>query len=800
MWLFFVALLSLSSGSLCRRAVPIPSSRHSAQRDTVFPQFLATFSGVDPSVAGPALPPGWTENPLVNASQVVDDGRGGVFVLGPGSLFHLSPSLQWTNAGALLPGGGAGLLPANATIALQTGSVLVLVVASSAGGLVWCEAWGAVPASLSCNFTVTAGAQGMGRVSSAVVAQFSPPKVYIGSSSGLFVWDERENPGAIVQTALPLPLPVTALAVSYGKWEIAIGTGLALFRLSTSPDTPADLVWQYDWVAGVIDNNITALAYDPSSNDLYIGNSDALNVLYASNETYWRYDHSDGLPWGNITSLSVGLTGAVWIGTTYGVTRYGPSGLPNAVQPERHYLNGPRWFPGFPGPESSRTRVLSLASGVDAAGNEYVTAVTTTGVGRVTLQPMTLAQKAAMHQALMNPQHNRHGLVEDVTLARYGDRTSYQGGPSDNSGLWTSVYLASQALRYSLTGSADARAEALGAFSGIELLNNITGLRGYPARSAVSPSEPPQRDYPWHPSPVPGYSGWWFKGTTSSDEITGHILSFVLFRNLVAESPGEIARVERLMADLMTHIIQGNFTLIGVEGRPTEWGRWDNHFVNENPGRYDQRGLNALQILVWLLAADQMVGTPKGDPSYINAYHFLCSKFGYDRNVLNQKIAVPNDDNFSDDELAMLPYLTYAFSGATLLRKEILLSLRRHMRTRVQPRNERASLWIAITLLLDPESTTASKDDALFTLRTWPVSHIDWPSSNLQRGDVRVLKDLDRSGGLQMTSILNYDEFNQFRWNGNPFDMFNGGSGFNECDPGAALLSYWTARYAKIVE
>ena len=82
----------------------------------------------------------------------------------------------------------------------------------------------------------------------------------------------------------------------------------------------------------------------------------------------------------------------------------------------------------------------------------------------------------------------------------------------------------------------------------------------------MSPDEPPQQGYPWHPSPVPAYAGWWFKGTTSSDEIVGHMLTFSLYYKLVAKTPADFARVRSLVSDLMNHIVDHNFTLVGVSG------------------------------------------------------------------------------------------------------------------------------------------------------------------------------------------------------------------------------------------
>ena len=41
----------------------------------------------------------------------------------------------------------------------------------------------------------------------------------------------------------------------------------------------------------------------------------------------------------------------------------------------------------------------------------------------------------------------------------------------------------------------------------------------------------------------------------------------------------------------------------------------------------------------------------------------LVNEHGYGENVINTKITQPSDDNYSDDELNFLPYLTYFWAG-----------------------------------------------------------------------------------------------------------------------------------------
>lgn len=63
----------------------------------------------------------------------------------------------------------------------------------------------------------------------------------------------------------------------------------------------------------------------------------------------------------------------------------------------------------------------------------------------------TLRRKAAVYQAIANERHNRYGLVADVSLRNYGNVSNYVKTDDDNDGLWTSIYVASQAFRYGVT-------------------------------------------------------------------------------------------------------------------------------------------------------------------------------------------------------------------------------------------------------------------------------------------------------------------------------------------------------------
>ena len=68
-----------------------------------------------------------------------------------------------------------------------------------------------------------------------------------------------------------------------------------------------------------------------------------------------------------------------------------------------------------------------------------------------------------------------------------------------------------------------------------------------------------------------------------------------------------------------------------------------------------------MQMLAFLSAA-YSVSNETTKPILLKAYKELCNETNqYNENILNLKITVPSDDNYSDDELAFLPYFTFLY-------------------------------------------------------------------------------------------------------------------------------------------
>ena len=129
-------------------------------------------------------------------------------------------------------------------------------------------------------------------------------------------------------------------------------------------------------------------------------------------------------------------------------------------------------------------------AGTGAAAFSTMLVATDGGLAWLEQQVWTLEEKAeAMHAKL--PRHDRHGLVAGCALPAFGDTSSTACTDDDNNGLWTSIVAAAEYFRYAVTKDPRAAASAAHFLGGLQLLHNITGIRGLYARSACAPSDGP---------------------------------------------------------------------------------------------------------------------------------------------------------------------------------------------------------------------------------------------------------------------------------------------------------------------
>jgi len=283
---------------------------------------------------------------------------------------------------------------------------------------------------------------------------------------------------------------------------------------------------------------------------LWIGTGKCLQVLDLSLGNMRRLDGpSQGLPFENITAVAFGsplaatssasdrpllplaTNNELWLGTAVGAVRRttslqpGAAATSDAAGTEWRYMNGARWLPGA----NSHVRQVVAArfgrsssnngkknggrhsgkGGSDVAATCYgcgdgcgqaaagAVAITLEGLAVWAPQCTTLSAKATTFEKdIPTSRHTRYGLVADCAF------TSGNGGgdpnancttsSSDNDGLWTSIYAASQIFKAAtLARDGEAYSSAFNAsvseakekFGALKKLFDVTGRPGCPARS-----------------------------------------------------------------------------------------------------------------------------------------------------------------------------------------------------------------------------------------------------------------------------------------------------------------------------
>jgi hypothetical protein len=485
----------------------------------------------------------------------------------------------------------------------------------------------------------------------------------------------------------------------------------------------------------------------------------------AENGDHWLLRGADGLPYGPVRIIkSHGET--IWLGTDRGAIKKDQSW---------HYYNGKRWLP-----DNKVNDILPV-------DDRTVWIATPLGISQIQQVEMTLEQKAEQFEKRIRERHDRYGLVSDSWLITSGDLSSSKTVTNDNDGLWTSIYLAAECYRYAVTKDPAARQNAIRAYEAMERLEAITGISGFPARSFVSADESTGQGGEWHATKD---GKWKWKGDTSSDEIVGHMFAYPLFYDLVAEGEYK-TRVKNLVSRIMNHIVDNNFQLIDLDGKPTRWGVWNPDSLNFATGWWYERGINSLQILSFLKAAYHVTG----DQKFQKAYETLIRDDHYDLNIIQQKMHGPFDINHSDDELSFLPYyILFRYANEPKLMPVYTKSLDRSWKVE-EP--DRIPLWNIIS------SVSLKKDCdlniALEELQLIPMDLITWKMENSHRWDLQEDQLTDRFGYRQATRPIPTPERGITKWNSNTYLYNTGSDGFSEDDGAFFLLPYWMGRYHGLI-
>lgn len=646
-------------------------------------------------------------------------------------------------------------------------------------------------------------------------------KIFLGVSGDLLVFDPVAADKAEPANAHSLKFPAAEVR------QIAISKNGELFAAANSALLCYDPV-KAEWLplyphAGIrswAPIDVRGVAID-RGNRLWFATHQGVGCRA---EKWSLYTGQEGLPYNDFTVVAAGENGVAWFGTHKGAIRFDGTTW--------EYRQGMRWLPN--------DDVRDIA--VSPEGNAWF--ATKKGVALIERKAMTLAEKARWYEAEIDRYHRRtpYEYVLEVSLKAPGDKSEWRQHDSDNDGLWTSMYGAGECFAYAATKDPNAKTRAKKAFEALRFLGEVTQRGSNPAPTGfiartILPTDgfnpntgrierdrqkQREQDRLWkvyEPRwPISADGKWYWKSDTSSDELDGHYFFYALYYDLVAETKAEKTRVREHVQALTDHLIKHDFQLMDHDGRPTRWARFNPDELNFDQRWFMERGLNSLSMLSYLAVTEHITG----DPKYRLIADSLIEKHSYLQNMMNMKFQRGlGTGNQSDDEMAFMCYynlIKYEKNPERRLKYAISFWLSWRLE---QPEmnpffNFAFAASCAELSFTDPWGTYSTAptgdwlEDAIETLKRFPLDRINWRHENSHRIDIVRLPEVSRlydedeeafagRGYRNNGKVIPIDECYFNHWNRNPWDLDTGGNGLGMGDGAVFLLPYYMGLYHGLI-
>ena len=268
-------------------------------------------------------------------------------------------------------------------------------------------------------------------------------------------------------------------------------------------------------MSGVLSNKINCISLDALGH-LWVGSDNGLNIYDGRN--YW-FNGNDfySVPDGSFNDMFFAADGKKYFATNTGII--------TLIEGKISYFSYGVWL------------MHPTVTKITVSDNGTIAAVTPRGISIITSKYMTLEEKAAHYDEMAVKYFTRNeGYQVSRELRKYGDLDSGGLPNSDNDGLFTGLYCASQCFRYSVTGSEEAKENAKRAVNAMIKLTQVTGKPGFTARATRYSHEENFKTgnrEEWHICEDNPDCEW--LGETSSDEMTGHYFAYGIYFDLVAD-------------------------------------------------------------------------------------------------------------------------------------------------------------------------------------------------------------------------------------------------------------------------
>ncbi len=425
---------------------------------------------------------------------------------------------------------------------------------------------------------------------------------------------------------------------------------------------------------------------------------------------------------------------------------------------------------------------------------------------------MTLEDKSNYFYDVLMRRHIRAPWIAgQCRLTVPGDTTTWKPDDDDNDGEYTGNYLVMESFRYAVTKDNEAKQNAKKAFGFLKFLQDVTGSKGYFARTVVPADwtavlhdtnqtytaeaiademvkEPRNKPVPvrWRKSQD---GKWIWKGDASSDEMCGHMFGYYFYHELVADKE-EKKRVAAHVASIVDHLIKNNYNMMDDDGSHTRWSVWSPDKLNRDPEWLPDQYQNSMEMLAFLKLAYHVTGNKE----YEKKYRYLIEKEHYLENMAKVKMQDPAWFIYFD--VIMQAYL-YPILIKCETDPKLVAFYQSHMDEWMERRKADHNPLINFIYCYSRDKKIELQN-SVDLLKDTPLDLVSWTIDHTQREDVStvhspVLED-DQVSELPPASIRA-----TIRWDSNPWSAVNGNPSI-EREPVFWLLPYWMGRYLKMIE
>lgn len=538
----------------------------------------------------------------------------------------------------------------------------------------------------------------------------------------------------------------------------------------------------------VLSRSINCVSIDALGH-IWVGSDEGLNI-YDGRSFWFNGNDFYSVPAGSFNDMFFAKDGKKYFATNTGIV--------TLIEGKISYYSFGGWL------------MHPTVTKITVSDKGTIAAVTPAGISVITTKVMTLAEKAAHYDEMAVKYFTRNeGYQVTRELRKYGDLESGWLPNSDNDGLFTGLYCASQCFRYAVTGSEEAKANAKRAVEAMIKLTEITGKKGFTARATRYSHEEnfmTGNREEWHICEDNPDCEW--LGETSSDEMTGHYYAYGIYFDLVADKK-EKKRIAEVVKTITDHILENNFHLCDVDGVPTTWANWEPDLLNNDDRWYYERGTNSLEILSFLKTTYHVTGEEK----YNEVYNMLIRKHHYAMNCMQYKCEDGHLAHIDDqlDFTNIYPLIVYTENEA---HNEIFkMGLTHHFDYEKIERSPMFNItYGALTNNpCDIENAAKSLSEMNLDLIRWPVFNsyrkdIVWDTEQEAMGapaqlkypveyGARVLMHYDGNQCVCDSGCEQFVNVNTKQVNRTSTLPSTGANGMRAMMPYIYLLPYWMGRY-----